>query len=138
MKEYNAEIKIESHQENEEGTESFSQSLPCKFMYKGRKAYILYRSEGITSKIHAECGKVIITRMGEFSSEMIYGNGEEQAFFYRTPYGEIEMKLLTESVFVELDDSGGKIELKYKLLFSGNENKNRVVIFVRRENTDEN
>lgn len=137
MKEYNAEIKIDSHQENEEGAESFSQSLPCRFMYKGRKAYILYKSEGITAKIHAEDDKVIITRMGEFSNEMIYKNGEEQTFFYKTPYGEIEMKLLTESVFVKLDDNGGKIELKYKLFFSGNENKNRVVIFVRKENSDE-
>lgn len=130
MQEYNAKIKIENKQKSEDGDEVFTQNLPCRFMYKGKKAYILYKAEGVTSKIRVENGIVTVTRMGEFSNEMVYHEGDNKPFIYKMPYGEIEMELVTERVFINLDENGGEIELQYKLLFSGTENRNNMRITI--------
>lgn len=130
MQEYNAKIIIENKQKSEDGDEVFTQKLPCRFMYKGKKAYILYKSEGVTSKIRVEDNIVTVTRMGEFSNEMVYNEGDKRPFLYKMPYGEIEMELITERVFINLDENGGEIELRYTLLFSGTENRNNMKITI--------
>lgn len=130
MQEYNAKIKIENRQKSEDGDEIITQNLPCRFMYKGGKAYILYKAEGVSSKIRVEGNRVTVTRMGEFSNEMVYITGERRPFLYKMPYGEIEMELATNSVFVDLDENGGEIRLSYKLLFSGTENRNDLRITI--------
>lgn len=135
MQDNNAEILIENKQISEDGNETFSVSAPCKFMKKDNVYYILYKHEGVTSKIKTDGEEVIVTRMGEFSNEMVYKEGKTTKFLYKMPYGTMDMKLKTFKVLVNLSDDGGIIELSYRLLFSGTKNDNSMKITIKRGDT---
>ena len=132
MSENNAKIIIENSQSSEEGNEVFSVEEPCKFMVKGENVYILYKNDGVTSKIKIEGKTVTVTRMGEFSSEMIYREGETTSFLYKMPYGTLDMELKTEKAEVNVSEAGGEIVLNYTLSFSGMETKNGMKIKIEK------
>ncbi len=131
MSEFNAQIMIKNHQCSEDGDEFFDIKEPCKFLCKGNTAYILYKSDGVTSKIKTEGKTVTVTRMGEFSSEMVYREGETTSFLYKMPYGSLDMSLKTKKAEVKISDNGGEIFLDYSLLFSGTETKNSMRIEIK-------
>ena len=131
MSEFNAQIMIKNYQCSEDGDEVFDVSEPCKFLFKRNTAYILYKSDGVTSKIKTEGKTVTVTRMGEFSSEMVYREGETTSFLYKMPYGSLDMSLKTKKADVKISDNGGEIFLEYSLLFSGTETKNSMKIEIK-------
>ena len=130
MDDFNARVIIENKQESEDGNEVFKEEYNCKYKVMGKKAYILYENEGVTTKIKAETDTVTVTRMGEFSSEMVYRQGEKTSFLYRMPYGSMEMSLDAQSVRTDFSLKRAEIFLEYKLLFSGTQNKNSMRILV--------
>ena len=132
MQENNAKILIKNRQKTEDGDEVLTVDVPCRFMFKGDTAYILYKDEGVSSKIKTDGGTVTVTRMGEFSNEMVYQKGKKTSFLYKMPYGTLDMELKTNEVFVDLSENGGTIKLSYELLFSGTGSKNSMEITVKK------
>ena len=132
MSDTNAAIVIENKQISEDGTESFNEKYDCKYRVSQNKAYVLYKNEGVTTKIKIENNTVTVTRMGEFSSEMVYKEGEKNSFLYKMPYGSMEMELKTQYVKTKISETGAEIYLEYELLFSGTQNKNSMKISVKK------
>ncbi len=132
MAEHNAEIFIKNKQKNEDGEDVLEYSAPCKFMIRNNSFYILYKDEGVSSKIKADGESVTVTKMGEFSSEMVYKTGEKTKFLYKMPYGSLDMELKTTEAFADLSENGGKIKLSYELAFSGTKSENCMEITVKK------
>lgn len=132
MQENNAEIFIKNKQITEDGEDVLTVNVPCRFMMRENTAYILYKEDGVSSKIKTDGKSVTVTRMGEFSNEMVYKEGEKTSFLYKMLYGTLDMELNTSEVFVDLAEDRVEIKLSYELLFSGTGSKNSMEITVKK------
>ena len=101
---------------------------------KNGKWYVLYKTEEdgdeISSMIKLEGDEVSIKRSGSINSSMVYKTGEKRDFVYNTPYGGIEMELLTHRIISDIDETGGSVELVYTLWVQGEEYFNDMKITV--------
>lgn len=64
-------------------------------------------------------GGVILTRMGEVTSEMVFRPGEARTSSYATAYGSLPVTVETESVKWKFDERGGMLALRYRIDLSG-------------------
>lgn len=128
------EIIITNIQKSGSEKQEFTQKASCRYMEKGGVYYILYSETeeslagDVKTKIKAEKNTVTITRTGGYINEMVYKENSENTFLYKMPYGAIEMTLKTHTVKINLDESGGSIELSYTLSYSGEKNQNSIII----------
>lgn len=113
-----------------------------EFMSNGN----FYEKDGvfhITYKEHKEMGmgesrvflkveknKITMRRMGEFQTAMYYELDRITEFIYRMPYGEMNIKIKTEKIENNLNESGGNVKFSYILLMNGEEVKNDVSLDV--------
>lgn len=108
-----------------------------------------YEKDGvfhITYKEHSEMGmgdsrvflkvedqRITMRRMGEFQTVMDYNPDRITDFFYRMPYGEMNIKIKTGKVENNLSTEGGYVNFSYVLLMNGDEIYNDVVLTVKPE-----
>lgn len=108
-----------------------------------------YQKDGvfhITYKEHSEMGmgdsrvflkvepdKITMRRMGEFQTAMYYEVGRITEFIYRMPYGEMNIKIKTETIENNLTDEGGCVEFSYVLLMNGDEIYNHISLTIQVE-----
>lgn len=64
-------------------------------------------------------GGVILTRMGEVTSEMVFRPGEARTSSYATAYGTLPVTVETESVKWKFDERGGMLALRYRIDLGG-------------------
>ena len=64
-------------------------------------------------------GGVVLTRMGEVTSEMVFRPGEARTSSYATAYGTLPVTLDTESVKWKFDERGGMLALRYRIDLGG-------------------
>ena len=64
-------------------------------------------------------GGVILTRMGEVTSEMVFRPGEARTSSYATAYGTLPVTVETESVKWKFDERGGMLALHYRIDLGG-------------------
>ena len=72
----------------------------------------------VTSLDMADCG-VVLTRMGEVTSEMVFRPGEARTSSYATAYGTLPVTVETESVKWKFDERGGMLALRYRIDLGG-------------------
>ncbi|WP_051514782.1 DUF1934 domain-containing protein [Fervidicella metallireducens] len=56
-----------------------------------------------------------ILRQGTTNSELYFKKGIEHVSFYSTPYGALEVKVSPDKVHIDVNENGGRVELKYKM-----------------------
>ena len=78
-------------------------------------------------------GGVVLTRMGEVTSEMAFAEGKEHTSFYAVPYGTLPVAVKAESVKWKLDEDGGMLALRYAITIGGQRGKCALRIRVRTE-----
>ena len=78
-------------------------------------------------------GGVVLTRMGEVTSEMVFAEGKEHTSFYAVPYGTLPVAVKAESVKWKLDEDGGMLALRYAITIGGQRGKCALRIRVRTE-----
>lgn len=66
----------------------------------------------------AEENSVSVTKIGEYTAEMVFEEGKRFNCNYRTPFGSINMGVFSETVNATLNTDGGKIELIYNIDFN--------------------
>lgn len=71
--------------------------------------------EGTQTTIQVEPGSVTILREGEVNSQMVFQQGRKHLSMYNTPYGALAMGVSTRRMKVDLDDTGGSIEIDYAI-----------------------
>lgn len=64
-------------------------------------------------------GGVVLTRMGEVTSEMVFRPGEARTSSYATAYGSLPVTVETESVKWKFDERGGMLALRYRIDLGG-------------------
>ena len=64
-------------------------------------------------------GGVVLTRMGEVTSEMVFRPGEARTSSYATAYGTFPLTVETESVHWKFDERGGMLALRYRIDLGG-------------------
>lgn len=105
------------------------------FYRKGSSYYITYEEHeatGIENSrvfLKVEENTVTMRRMGEFKTTVVYASGEETDFDYKTPFGEMKMKIRTSGIENKLTDNGGTLKISYTLL-SGEESENTVSLAI--------
>lgn len=125
-------INVINEQRGDAFVDTVSETAVCSYRGSGDKFYISYKTDGSRVMIRVENGRASVKRTGEFGSDMLYIPGEETEFSYRTPYGSIPMKVLTEFFEYDLSEDGGVIELGYVLRAGGDELNNRIKIKIER------
>ena len=71
------------------------------------------------TSLDMEDGGVVLTRMGEVTSEMVFRPGEARTSSYATAYGSLPVTVETESVKWRFDERGGMLALRYRIDLGG-------------------
>lgn len=71
--------------------------------------------EGTQTTIQVEPECVTILREGQVNSQMVFQQGRRHLSLYNTPYGTMTMGVSTRRMKVDLDDTGGSIEIDYAI-----------------------
>ena len=69
--------------------------------------------EGTRTTLRIERERVTMLREGELNTQMIFEEGQRHLSLYETPYGTMSIGVRTWSLFIEMDASGGKVEMDY-------------------------
>ena len=114
----NALIKIKTSTADDDTIELMTQGA---YYEKNNSYYILYEENeemgmsncSVIIKVNGD--EVQVTRKGDFSSKMIYKEGDRFEFLYHMPYGAMPIVSTTKKVKINLDENGGDIKLVYHL-----------------------
>ncbi len=71
--------------------------------------------EGTQTTIQVQPESVTILRQGEVNSQMVFQPGRRHLSLYNTPYGALTMGVNTKKMKVNLDETGGSIEIDYHI-----------------------
>ena len=71
--------------------------------------------EGTQTTIQVEGSSVSILREGQVNSQMVFETGRRHLTMYNTPYGTLAIGVNTRHMKVDLDETGGSIEINYAL-----------------------
>jgi len=78
----------------------------------------LTETEGSRTRLKIYKNKMLLTKIGSFSSKMKFEEGNSYSDFYTTPYGSFDLDFLTVSYINNLNDNGrGSVEVEYKIVF---------------------
>lgn len=71
--------------------------------------------EGTQTTIQVEPQSVTILREGQVNSQMVFQEGRKHLSLYNTPFGALTMGVNTRKMKVDLDETGGSIEIDYSI-----------------------
>ena len=71
--------------------------------------------EGTQTTIQVDGNSVSILREGQVNSQMVFEEGRRHLTMYNTPYGAMSIGVNTRKMKVDLDETGGCIEIEYAL-----------------------
>lgn len=117
----NVMISIIGKQENEGEQDSIELVTEGEYEYSPENSSLIYQEssitgmEGTTTTFSIEPDTVTLTRVGTVTSQMLFRKGEKHLFLYDTPYGAYTMGISTHRLNVELNESGGHMEICYAL-----------------------
>ena len=106
------------------------------FYKKADTYYITYREhktsgmENSNVLLKVKENVVTMRRMGEFKTVITYSSGEETDFDYKTPFGEMKMKIKTTWIENRLSEEGGTLKIFYTLK-TGEKSENVVSLEVK-------
>lgn len=90
--------------------------------------YIKYHADNLTVMLKTDGKTANVKRTGEYGSDISYIKGERTSFSYRTPYGLIDMEVLTKDIRVSLCAFGGVVVLEYDLYAGSGKIENKMEI----------
>ena len=108
-------VTVRNRQINNGETDYITESGNGSLRIKDGKYYIMYKPEGVTVMIRIDGNTLTVTRTGDVTSRIEYTLGNTTRFMYNTPYGAMEMELVTNMLAYTIDSNGGEIHLKYDL-----------------------
>lgn len=103
-------------------------SLRCS----GGKYYLMYKTGKETVMIKIFGDKVTVKRVGESNSEMEFVKNKTTKVAYETPYGVINMEIVSHKTEYSLNDKGGEILLAYDLIAGGDKISNKMEIRINK------
>lgn len=83
-----------------------------------------------------EMRRVVMTRTGKYSAEMIIEKERRHTCFYATPFGELMMGIYASCVEAEMTENGGRLKFVYTIDFNNDlasENELTVIVKTKQE-----
>lgn len=71
--------------------------------------------EGVTTTFRVEREKVILTRRGKLSSQMVFQTGVAYDSLYQMDFGTLMMRICAKQIFFDITPDGGFIDLSYTI-----------------------
>lgn len=88
----------------------------------------VFGMEGTTTTIKIENGKVTLVRLGTINSMMEFETGKRNITLYATPYGEISLGLLTQSIDTDYEDGlPRRVAIAYTVEVGGMTNSHNAI-----------
>lgn len=123
-------LKIIGKQISEEGSEETLEFVTEGQLYERNGAtYLIYEESefsgfpGCKTSLKLTGDKIRMKRIGEkagFGTEMVFQEGKRFTSSYETPYGEMELEILTNKVNNRLTSEGmGSVDINYHVSLSG-------------------
>ena len=122
--EKNATISIVSNASMEED-EKIEVVSPGKFLKKDECYCVIYEEteisgmEGTTTILTIQENQVILEREGTTSTKMIFNEDEDSISLYNTPYGMLEITIITNNLDIQMGEDGGKLDIEYEMSVYG-------------------
>ena len=121
----NVVVSVKGTQKVGEMNDSMEVTTTGSYTYKNGVSYITYQEydeetkQPIKNMIKIMDGKIELVKRGEYNVNMVFGMGEENLSYYSTPFGQILVGIMTESMEVEIGEGIAVISIKYKLTMNG-------------------
>jgi uncharacterized beta-barrel protein YwiB (DUF1934 family) len=71
--------------------------------------------EGTVTRLEIHPEKLILIREGTTTAKMEFEKGKDYVTLYDTPYGTMELNIQTKDLKVDVNETGGKIFIDYKM-----------------------
>ncbi len=89
---------------------------------------------GTVTKIAIEDEMVLLERVGEYPSQMVFAEGKKYINFFSTPYGEIEMGIYPMQIDTHFMEKHGQLNLKYLMEIEGQvQSTNRLMVTYKKQ-----
>jgi uncharacterized beta-barrel protein YwiB (DUF1934 family) len=102
--------------------------------------YIVYKDseisglEGVTTMLKVYDQHIVLVRTGNVDHKQEFRLGEKSYSMYHTPYGTMQMGILTKSLKIDLASEIGVLEISYELEMNGQwQSANTLSISIREE-----
>ena len=98
---------------------------PGTYSYRNGVCYILYQeyneetAQPIKNMIKVTDDSIELVKRGEYNVNMVFVASGENLSYYNTPYGQILIGIITESMKITGEDDKVVISIKYKLTMNG-------------------
>lgn len=70
---------------------------------------------GVTTTFRVERGKIILTRSGRLSSQMVFQEGVSHSSLYQMEFGALMITVCATRIFAQLGEGVGMIDLVYNI-----------------------
>ncbi|WP_180270774.1 DUF1934 domain-containing protein [Sporanaerobium hydrogeniformans] len=123
-------IKVFDKQIYESHSDTNETKFKGQLTYKGSSVYITFKDTqtGVTTFIKAKKGIVSVKRMGSLQGNLEFNREMPHRTLYFTPYGEMEIQIITHSCQVEAKEKGIKIALDYQIRMQGKKISDNIYI----------
>ncbi len=122
-------IKIKGKQISRESGEDTMEFVTEGKLYKRNGTYYLIYDEtelsgipGCQTRLRLRDGEIQMKRFGEGAgsgTEILFEKGKRYTGFYDTPFGALEIEVLTNDVASNITENGGNIDIDYDISLKG-------------------
>ena len=122
-------VKITTNQVNEQGEEDIMEFVTEAKLYKrGEAVYLIYEETelsgipGCRTRLKCKPDEVQMNRYGEgagIGNEIRFERGRRYSGLYDTPFGAIELEVLTNRLENNLTEGGGNLYIDYSISLKG-------------------
>lgn len=117
----NVHIKVYDKQTYETHDDTNETEFEGQLAFKNDSVYITYKDHdmGVTTIIKTKNGVVYVKRMGTLKGNLEFDRQKPFQTIYYTPYGEMEIQIITKKCEVYILEKGIKIYIDYKIIMQG-------------------
>ena len=134
-----ATIHIVNSQGVGEEKSSIDFKADCECYKNNGDVFITYQephksgTEGARVFLKIRENSVCMRRMGDFKSVLTYDEGKITDAVYRTPFGDMDMRINTSLIENKLSDLGGSLKINYTVYLAGDEIENEILLEILKE-----
>ena len=113
---------------SDEAENKFSGNLT----FKNESIYITYKDQeqGITTVIKTKDNMVSVKRIGAMKGNLEFDSNKPHKTLYSTPYGDMEIEIVTNKCDIYFLTKGVKIYIEYKIMMQGEKVSDNIYLIV--------
>lgn len=100
--------------------------------FKNNSIYVTYKDPemGVTTIIKIKNGVVFVKRLGALKGDLEFNKQQPHKTIYYTPYGEMEIEIITKECDLFFLEKGIKIYIDYKIIMQGKKISDNIYMIV--------